>query len=187
MTNAHSQPCLRIGVTGHRNVPDDPALRARVAEAVRRIAGLGEEPRCLTVVSALAPGADRLVAEAVLREPGAALEALLPMPPDQVEEDFPNPDSRAEFRDLLHRAETIESIPSAGSRRANFESAGVAMLDRVDVLIALWDGEPARGQGGTAQIVAHAEARGVPVVWIGTVAPYPVRVLGGVVDRTMTQ
>lgn len=174
--------CLRIGVTGHRSLPEDPALAARVDEAVRRLVARssnGDGPPCLVVVSALAPGADRLVAESVLREPRSELEALLPMPPDQCELDFPEPELRAEFRALLHRAREIDVIPSAGSRRANFKSAGLAMLDRIDVLLALWDGEPARGQGGTAEIVAHAEARDLPVVWIATTAPYQVRLLGG--------
>lgn len=178
--------CLRIGVTGHRSLPEDPALAARVEDAVRRLVAMAEGAPCLVVVSALAPGADRLVAETVLREPGAELEALLPMPPDQCEQDFPEPELRAEFRELLHRAREIDVVPSTGSRRANFESAGLAMLDRIDVLLALWDGEPARGQGGTAQIVAHAEARGLPVVWIGTSAPYPVRLLGGALDPAGT-
>jgi hypothetical protein len=174
--------CLRIGVTGHRSLPDDPALAARVDEAIRRLVALngnGDGPPCLVVVSALAPGADRLVAETALREPNSSLEALLPMPPDQCELDFPEPELRVAFRNLLHRARDIDVIPSAGSRRANFESAGLAMLDRINVLLALWDGEPARGQGGTAEIVAHAEARGLPVVWIATAAPFPIRVLGG--------
>ncbi len=41
------------------------------------------------------------------------------------------------------------------------------MLDRADELWAVWDGEPARGPGGTADVVAHARGRGVPVrvVW----------------------
>jgi hypothetical protein len=40
------------------------------------------------------------------------------------------------------------------------------------VLIALWDGQPSRGKGGTAEIVAYARQRGIPVVWIdaGTLA-----------------
>jgi hypothetical protein len=178
--------CLRIGVTGHRSLPEDQSLADRVAEAVRGVIDWRDEPPCLVVVSALAPGADRLVAEAVLRVPGAELEALLPMPPEEVELDFPEPASRAEFRDLLARAREIDVIPSAGSRRANFESAGLAMLERIDVLLALWDGEPARGQGGTAEIVAYAETRGLPVVWIATTAPYPVRILGGALDRAGT-
>ncbi|WP_323136478.1 MULTISPECIES: hypothetical protein [unclassified Streptomyces] len=31
-----------------------------------------------------------------------------------------------------------------------------------DELLAVWDGKPARGFGGTADVVAHAERTGMP-------------------------
>lgn len=36
-----------------------------------------------------------------------------------------------------------------------------------DQLIVVWDGQPARGYGGTADVVAYADRVGVPVriVW----------------------
>jgi hypothetical protein len=54
------------------------------------------------------------------------------------------------------------------SREDAYERAGRYVVDRSDAIIALWDGEPARGQGGTAAIVAYARKRGVPLVWIRT-------------------
>lgn len=38
----------------------------------------------------------------------------------------------------------------------------------VDRLIAVWDGRPARGYGGTADLVAYARGLGVPVqvLWL---------------------
>lgn len=46
-------------------------------------------------------------------------------------------------------------------------AASRRMLDETDHLIAVWDGKPARGYGGTADVVAAARERGVPitVVW----------------------
>jgi hypothetical protein len=41
-----------------------------------------------------------------------------------------------------------------------------AILDRVDRLIAVWGGEPARGHGGTGDVVQAANERSVPVVVI---------------------
>ena len=40
-------------------------------------------------------------------------------------------------------------------------------VDRSSVLVAVWDGQPARGLGGTADVVAYARQRGVPmeVIW----------------------
>ncbi len=43
---------------------------------------------------------------------------------------------------------------------------GHYVLDNCDVLIAIWDGEPSRGQGGTAEIVEKARAMGRKLYWI---------------------
>ena len=40
------------------------------------------------------------------------------------------------------------------------------MLAKADRLFAVWDGQPARGYGGTADVVAEARARGIPVTVI---------------------
>jgi hypothetical protein len=41
------------------------------------------------------------------------------------------------------------------------------MLTIIDRLVAVWDGLPARGVGGTAEVVADARELGLPVevVW----------------------
>ena len=45
--------------------------------------------------------------------------------------------------------------------------ASVEMLKDADLLIAVWDGLPARGLGGTADVVAYARDHGIPVsvIW----------------------
>jgi hypothetical protein len=43
-------------------------------------------------------------------------------------------------------------------------AASERMLDLADQLVAVWDGLPARGYGGTADVVAAARRRGMPVV-----------------------
>ena len=56
------------------------------------------------------------------------------------------------------------------SRRA-YEAAGLFMLAKIDLLIAIWDGEPAAGIGGTAQIVGRAMADGIPIMRIDPADP----------------
>jgi hypothetical protein len=34
------------------------------------------------------------------------------------------------------------------------------------VLIAIWDGKTAQGQGGTGAIMARARQRGLPIAWV---------------------
>ncbi len=40
------------------------------------------------------------------------------------------------------------------------------VLEQSDFLIAIWDGEPAAGRGGTAQIVEEALEQNIPVIWL---------------------
>ena len=54
------------------------------------------------------------------------------------------------------------------TRDKAYEQAGRYVADRSDALIALWDGEEPRGQGGTEEIVAYAQENGVPIAWIHT-------------------
>jgi hypothetical protein len=60
----------------------------------------------------------------------------------------------------VYRLDRIES-----NEQAHME-ASRAMLDRAERLFAVWDGKPARGYGGTADVVAEAQARGIPVTVI---------------------
>ena len=46
-------------------------------------------------------------------------------------------------------------------------AASEALLDDVEHVVAVWDGQPSDGHGGTGDVVAAARARGLPVtaVW----------------------
>ena len=163
---------VRIGVTGHRKFDNPEALGQAVREGLtclrERLIGSPGTDLVLVVVSALAEGADRLVAEEILAEGGARLEVALPLPHEDYLQDFRQESSKRQFQALLERASEVWQAPPAESRDHAYERAGRYVVDRSDAIIALWDGEPAKGQGGTAEVVAYARRRGVPLVWIRT-------------------
>lgn len=173
---------LRAGVTGHRDIDvNDEALASQVRGALDRIGqyrtGTADTPVSLTVVSALAEGADRIVAREAMKR-GASLEAVLPLPAGDYLTDFESDTSKAEFCSLLREASAITEVPMAGQRDEAYERAGQAVVDRSDVLIALWDGHVAQGQGGTAHVVSYARRQHVPVLQVqverlGPKAPRP--------------
>lgn len=145
----------RIGVSGHRHFLHAEVVTAMTAEVIERL--VGDEPDA-TVLSNLAEGADRLVAELVLARPGARLEAVLPLPVEVYIGDFVSADSRRRFTELVDEASSVtvvQQVPGE-ARDTAYERAGRAIVDASDVLVALWDGEPARGRGGTADIVQYA-------------------------------
>jgi len=152
----------RIGVSGHRQLRDEQVATATTEAVLNRVLDGADE---IVVVSSVAEGADRLVADLVLTRPGATMEIILPLPADDFLDDFDSEDSRREFWDLLQRASlvtVVEQVPGE-DRTAAYERAGHAVVDTCDLLVALWDGQPSRGRGSTADVIQYALDRGVVV------------------------
>jgi hypothetical protein len=174
--------CLRVGVTGHRVPPKLPTeseapLRARVDRILTTIVETAHSPDNrfpwersdtrpgkFVLVSSLAEGSDRLVAEAGLAA-GYTLEAVLPLTRAEFTRDFATPESRGAFERLLGSTSSVFELDGAPDERMRaYQAAGFIMLSNVDLLIAIWDGQEAAGAGGTAQIVSRAIADGIPVI-----------------------
>ena len=174
---------LRIGITGHRNIASDlPGLASEIAKAAEYITqvlaadsdrlsskDLGHGKRgdiVLTVVSSLAEGADRVVADELLKRKDTQLEVVLPLPQSDYSHDFGSPESVEQFNDLMSRAIDTDVLRTATSREQAYELAGRAVVDRSDAMIVVWDGQPARGRGGTAEIYAYAQRWQKPTLLI---------------------
>lgn len=165
---------LNIGVTGHRlNRISQRQLDRLTPQVQPLLAHAAERARAVGVVSpmlvcGLAEGADRHVARLAL-DAGYGLHAVLPFDRDLYARDFPNAASRREFDTLLRRAERVTELPGRhGFNAQAYHRAGQALLDRSDLLLALWDGRPAQGPGGTAEVVNAACKRRMPVVHVST-------------------
>lgn len=158
---------LNLGVTGHRHLSRAQEVQAGVERAL-----LSLEERFpgqpLRLFSSLAEGADRIVARQVLIRETASLVAVLPMPQRHYVADFLSPGSRDEFSQLIEAADAIVELPLHESRERCYEQAGLYVLEHSDVLIAVWDGLPSRGRGGTGEIVGCAAGSRVPVLWVQT-------------------
>ena len=156
---------VAIGVTGHRTLAEFDRITAGVAEALRHIEQtFPGQP--LTVISSLAEGADRLVVHQALTHPKARLVVPLPLPQSDYLADFASAESKAEFLRLLGKADEVIELPPVPTRDEAYEAAGNYVLEHCDVLIAIWDGQDAQGQGGTGAIVARARQRGLSIAWV---------------------
>jgi hypothetical protein len=151
---------MRVGCTGHQNLPE------QAIEPIRRmlLEALSAERHSLTGVMSLAEGADQLFATLVL-ERGGGLHVVVPSL--HYEDSFETTAGAERFKALLAEAISIETLPYAEPSERAFLDAGRRVVDLSDLLVAVWDGEPARGKGGTADIVAYARTRNVSVrvVW----------------------
>jgi len=154
-----------IGVAGHRVLMEIDKLSPGIDVALRRVERAFAR-KTMTVISSLAEGADRLVARCALQRANARLVVPLPLPQSEYAKDFESEGSKREFLDLLARAEQVSELPTQPSRGDAYRAAGLYVLGRCDVLIAVWDGNPSQGSSGTAEIVAEARHRKLPIAWI---------------------
>ncbi|GHI84624.1 hypothetical protein [Streptomyces xanthophaeus] len=149
----------RIGVTGHRFIPRE-AL-GHVEDALRAVLAGHRGP--LEAFSSLAEGADQLFA-CIALECGADLTVVIPS--GDYEEGFEGAEALARYRRLKRRAAQEVRMDFARSTDEAYYAAGTYIADSCDRIVAVWDGLPARGHGGTAEIVAYARALGKPVTVI---------------------
>ena len=211
---------IRVGVSGHRYDKLDVATLTLVRASIRdvldlvcRIASdvaadatdayLAGAP-IVRVVSALAEGADRIVAHEALsfsdhvresnppQEITLELQCALPFERTVYEQEFIStsttyadavardafwngelPTSSQEFNLLLDQATAVMELDgSRNQAAAAYEAVGGVIVSHSDLLIAIWDGQPGGGRGGTENVIQMAIKAGVPVVWIPAQPPH---------------
>ncbi len=150
----------RLGISGHQKLP--PHTAELLDTALRELL-ISYEPATLVGVSCLCDGADQLFAHAVL-DRGGTLQVIVPA---EEYRDSLAPEAQPRYDDLISRAACVERLPFKESTETAHLAGGKAVVERSDLLVAVWDGAPARGLGGTADIVAYARQRGIPVevIW----------------------
>ena len=153
---------VRIGITGHQAGPGlqwdwvRAVLDAELATVLTPFAG----------ISCLAAGADQEFARAVLRH-GGVLHAVVPRA--DYDAWFEHAADRATYRDLLAAAAWVTELCGGPTAEDAYLCAATYVVDVAEQLVAVWDGRPSRGRGGTADIVAYARGR-IPVVAIDPIA-----------------
>jgi hypothetical protein len=192
---------LSVGVTGHRaevlEAGDVERLRERVRETLLLVeeagrALLGRERDCfapspprLRFVSPIADGTDQIAAELAV-ELGWELQAILPFARERYRESLANRGARERFDTLLKQATCSLELPGdADDSLDAYVMTGRATVAHCDVLIAVWDGKPPRGRGGTAEVVQLALTRGTAIVHVPVDASAETRVLWSAFDPTV--
>lgn len=149
---------MKVGITGHQ---DRPGIDwAWVSEVLDN--QLKALPPPLVGLSSLAQGADQIFAEAVIKA-GGAIQFVLPTA--DYERHFEG-EWHSRFKTLANAASSVIAIPTYASDQDAFMAAGEYIASHSDVLMAVWDGKPAGGKGGTADVVAFAKKRHIAVLHI---------------------
>ena len=182
---------LIIGTAGHRDLREDdlPRLRAAVASALttlRRQYLDNDRQTPMVILSALAEGADQLIAAEAVKL-GAILVAALPLPVAEYRRDFTQKamttDAAQRFEEVLEKVTASVELPLApGSteggvkafgpeRDRQYREASLFIAKHCHVLIALYDGnDDDVTVGSAAEAVAFCR-EGIPVAVKGPARP----------------
>lgn len=150
-----------IGFTGHQKI-DNPErwtwVREQFARVLREAAGRKDR-----VIVALAEGGDQLFAETAL---ASGIPFAVVVPCEGYETSFDSPTARARYLELLGLAVGITRLGFPAPSEDAYLAAGKYIVEQAGLLVALWNGKPAAGKGGTGDIVAYARSQGRPVIHI---------------------
>ncbi len=171
--NSIKNEILKIGVTGHRIIENEDLIRLKVKEILGVFDDKLSPNSILRIISPLAEGADRIVAQEVLfhheSHGKSELHVVLPLKINDYLNDFKTIESKKEFKELIDLAQEIVSLKEAPTRKDAYLQAGRYVVDHCNVLIAVWDGKPSRGKGGTADIIEYAMSLKKMVFWINSI------------------
>jgi hypothetical protein len=153
---------VAIGFTGHRVLSDEPQCRKLIFEFLEQ--QKKSESGLVYGISSVAAGGDLLFAESCLQL-GLPLRVLLPLPVEEFRKDFDEANwARAE--QVLNNAASVELTGGNQSRQECYYECGIETVQQSRVLLALWDGGPSQGLGGTEDVVSFARGLGKPVIWL---------------------
>ena len=171
---------LNVGITGHRaeglGVEDLDALGGRVEQSLRLIEQAGRKLRAASpeffaadpprfrLISPLADGADQAAAEAALAI-GWELQAILPFERQKYRASLSDETARGKFDRLVTAASMVLELPGQGKGDVDdYVMTGRATIAHSDLVMAVWDGQPARGAGGTGDVASKVIVSGTGLV-----------------------
>jgi hypothetical protein len=150
---------VKIGFTGHQGL-NTQSRHLIEAELRRELKLLGSiEGYC-----SLAKGADQIFARCIV-ELQSKLTVIIPC--EEYRTTFTSEATLSAYDELLCRASCKIDLDFIKPSEQAFWSAGKRVVQESSLLLAVWDGQPAGGLGGTADVVQYARHKNVPthIIW----------------------
>ncbi len=153
---------MKVGITGHQDLGSIETI-AWLTDALETVV---HRYRIDMGITSLAVGADQLYAEILRRN---EKEYIAIIPSEGYEKTFTDPQDLKQYKKLLHGAADKIKLPFEKPSEAAFYEAGKQMVNLSDMILAIWNGQPAKGLGGTGDIVEYALSIKKPVVHLNTI------------------
>jgi len=150
-----------VGFSGHRKLTDPKAAADGIRKALERLAA-NHSP--LASVSSAASGADTLFVEEVAHRHLPYL-LILPFSKTRFQQDF-GPADWQRILPFIEKATHVEEVTGEESAEGAYMETGVMTVDRADVMVVVWDGNPAAGFGGTGDVMDYVRALGKPLLMV---------------------
>lgn len=133
-------------------------VRAAISEALEEL-----QDDNLVGFSCLAAGADSIFAQTIL-DAGGKLTVVVSS--TDYRDKKVDPKDQPAYDLLLSQAAEVNAMQFETGGREAYAAANEHILTSIDHLFAVWDGQLPAAKGGTADAVAQAEARRIPVTII---------------------
>src|SRR5579859_2679938 len=158
---------LRIGVSGHQQIGDETTIEfvlQQMHELLSKFQRLRREhDQNIIAYSSLAVGADRLFVKTALAL-NIPVEVIIPC--SNYPDTYGSSEIREEYHDLLSRCQQVHVLPFQNCSEDAYLAAGHWIVDHTDLMILVWNGFPAGGKGGTADIASYARLVRHPFIHI---------------------
>ncbi|MDN3676948.1 hypothetical protein QWY90_06455 [Flavobacterium paronense] len=149
---------LKIGITGHRNLVNTKDVKDRISLFFDYYKNLDDE---LIAITSLAIGADTIFAQ-VAQSKNIPLRIILPFENEEFKKDFHESDLKT-LEDFLKNNNYESVFNLKGNhpveRNNSYLETGKFIVDESDIILAVWDGKPSNGIGGTGDIVEYAMSK----------------------------
>ncbi|MEI6349306.1 MAG: hypothetical protein WCP69_15275 [Bacteroidota bacterium] len=146
------------GITGHRELKNIGWIKTMISEVL-------SEMKITYGYSCLAIGADELFAELLIQN---NINYTVVIPCTDYETTFEKT-TLGNFLLLKGKASELIELKNNQPSEKAFNEAGKIIVDNSDILIAVWDGEEAKGLGGTGDIVEYAKSKNKKIIHLNPI------------------
>ena len=148
-----------VGFAGHRELVNPASVKVAISRELETIRATVQGE--LVGISSAAAGADLLFLDSC-QEAGMKTVVLLPFSKERFALDFENPEEWSHACRCIDFAWWCEVSPGGEDAPAAYHVVARASVEVADRMLFLWDGQTARGLGGTDETIKEAVERKIP-------------------------